>query len=209
MAKFMIAHLDSGPAGGARILSERALRFMQRQHATMHPRLPGYALGFYEDYVGRLRVIEHGGNMAGFSSQMVLIPEHNAGFFYVGHREGSSFRDEVKEAVLRRYYPSARQRIPRPQPRAEFRKRVSDFTGRYIPMTGCSSCKPRRAPYVMTVAASSDSSAISFAGSNWVEVAPDLFAQHAGTGYIAFRRDTAGKVSEIFAGGFWSFERVP
>ncbi|MGH8435999.1 MAG: serine hydrolase domain-containing protein [Pseudomonas sp.] len=68
MARFLIAHLQGGAIGSDRILSERAITEMQRQQITMHPSLPGVALGFYEDHVGSLRILEHGGNMAGFSS---------------------------------------------------------------------------------------------------------------------------------------------
>ena len=112
MGRFLLAHLPPGGAGGARILSERALTEMHRQHITMHPAIPGYALGFSEDYVGDLRVVEHGGNMAGFSSLMVLIPSEHAGFFVVNHFEGSRLRDDLKWLLLERFFRSAKKRRP-------------------------------------------------------------------------------------------------
>ena len=42
MGKFMIAHLQKGRFKKARILSENAVETMQQQHATMHPRMPGW-----------------------------------------------------------------------------------------------------------------------------------------------------------------------
>src|SRR5262245_26177654 len=73
MARFMIAHLRGRPVGRNRMLRKRAEAEMQRQQITMDPEIPGYALGFNEDFIGNLRVIEHGGNVAGFSALMVLI----------------------------------------------------------------------------------------------------------------------------------------
>src|SRR4029434_1775345 len=100
MARFMIAHLRGRVVGRTRMLRKRAEAEMQRQQITMDPEIPGYALGFNEDFVGGLRVIEHGGNVAGFSSLMVLIPEARAGFFVVNHLEGSNLRNNLKWTLL-------------------------------------------------------------------------------------------------------------
>lgn len=208
MGKFMIAQLQLGHLGDTRIMSERAARYMQRQHITMHPLLPGFALGFYEDYVGSLRVIEHGGQVAGFSSQMVLIPEANAGFFVVSHFENGHLRDELKDALLRRYYPKARTQLPVPAPRAGIAERATQYAGRYAPITSCHSCIPRSVPMVLTVTAGADGS-LTITGNRWIETAPDLFVRHDGSGYLYFRRDSTGRVAEMFPGSFWSFERLP
>src|SRR6185436_18390844 len=77
MGRFIIAQLAKGNA----VLSGRALQNMPRQHVTMHPRIPGYALGFYEDAFGDRPFLAHSGDMAGFSSLLVLIPSENSGFF--------------------------------------------------------------------------------------------------------------------------------
>lgn len=206
MARFAIALLGGGAIDGRRIVSERAVQYMQRQHATMHPRLPGFALGFYEDYVGTLRVLEHGGNMAGFSSLLVLIPEANAALFVANHREPSTLRDAVKEAVLARYYPGARQRHPVPTPTGDA-ERLARFAGRYAPTLSCHTCNPRRVPYVLTVTANGDGT-LGFTGKRWLEAEPLLFVREDGTGHIAFRADSSGSVTHLFAGGFWSFERL-
>jgi CubicO group peptidase (beta-lactamase class C family) len=209
MAKFIIAHLREGERGGARILSDRAARYMQRQHATVHPRLPGFALGFYEDYVGQLRVIEHGGQVAGFASLMVLMPQQQDGFIIMHHRENARLRDDLKEALLTRYYADARRRLPLPVAASSFKARVSLFTGRYAPTTSCHSCTPRQVPYILEVKATADSTALIMTGSEWIEVEPLLFARRDGTGYIAFRRGNSGAVQYMFAGGSWSWERLP
>ncbi|MBA2338986.1 MAG: beta-lactamase family protein, partial [Pyrinomonadaceae bacterium] len=48
MARFMMANLAGGALDGKRILSERATREMQRTQFRNHPRMSGWAYGFYE-----------------------------------------------------------------------------------------------------------------------------------------------------------------
>jgi len=209
MARFLVAHLGLGAAGGARILSERSAGEMQRQQVTMDPAIPGYALGFNEDYVGGLRVLEHGGNMAGFSSLMVLIPSVQAAFFVVNQVEGSNLRDNLKWSLLERFFPAARARHPVPAtlpPIAQVQP--ARFAGKYIPLTSCFSCQPIRAGSVMTVAVNDDGT-LAFAGGRWVAVDSLRFVKDSGTGYIVFRRDSSGSVRELFAGAFWGWQKLP
>ncbi|MFL5537997.1 MAG: serine hydrolase domain-containing protein [Longimicrobiaceae bacterium] len=207
MARYMVALLQRGRLGAARVLSDSAGDEMLRQQVAPHPRVPGVTLGLWEDYVGGLRVVEHGGNVAGFSSQMTLIPSENAGFFVVNHFESSHLRDNLREALLRRLYPAARTRRPVPAPPVDFAARAGAYTGRYAWMTSCHTCTPRSVPLVLDVAVRDN--ALFIAGNRWIEVAPLLFVRHDGTGYIAFRTDPAGRVVAMFPGSFWSFERLP
>ncbi|HKR64606.1 MAG TPA: serine hydrolase domain-containing protein, partial [Thermoanaerobaculia bacterium] len=103
MAKYMIAHLDQM---GGKLFSPATAKEMHRQHLTADPHVTGVTLGFWEDSDGSLRVIEHGGNMAGFSAQMTLIPSDNAGFFVISHLEGSHLRDDLKWGLLEHLYPA-------------------------------------------------------------------------------------------------------
>jgi CubicO group peptidase (beta-lactamase class C family) len=208
MAHFLLAHLSSGASSGHRILSDRALQEMHRQQITMHPSIPGYAIGFYEDYVSALRVLEHGGNVAGFSSLMVLIPTENAGFFVVNHFEGSRLRDDLKWLLLERLFPAARNRQPVPKTLpSPATVRPERFAGQYIPMTSCFSCKPMRAASIMDVKANADGT-LQFAGGRWIQVDSLRFVKDSGSGYIVFRGDSAGTIRELFAGGFWAWQKV-
>lgn len=62
MARFMIAHLQDGLFGGARILEEATARRMHRQLFTHHRGMPGNAHGFWEGDVGGVRYLYHGGD---------------------------------------------------------------------------------------------------------------------------------------------------
>ena len=208
MGRFILAHLATRAAGGARILSDEALQEMHRQQVTMDPAIPGYALGFNEDYVGDLRVLEHGGNVAGFSSLMVLIPAEDAGFFVVNHLEGSRLRDDLKWLLLERCFPAAQRRRPVPAilPATD-QVRPERFVGDYIPLTSCFSCKPLSASSLMAVTANDDGT-LGFAGGRWIAVDSLRFVKDHGSGYIVFRADSTGSIQELFAGGFWGWQKV-
>lgn len=205
MARFMLMHLQNGLYAGARIMSTRAARDMHRQHATGHPQLPGFAYGFYEDDYRGLRIIEHGGNMAGFSSLMMLLPDKNSGFFMVNHHEGSNLRDTIKWALLEHYYPPKSQPII-PRPSTDFNRRAPLFVGTYRWNIYCRTCGPRPPGQTIKVTSNADGT-LSMNGRRWIEVSPLFFIREDGGGRVAFRADRAGKITHLFAGGFWVFEK--
>jgi CubicO group peptidase (beta-lactamase class C family) len=76
MGRFLIAHLP--PAGSGRrasLVTAHYERCTGSRSPCIHPSIPGYALGFNEDYIGDVRVLEHGDTMAGFSALIRARPE--------------------------------------------------------------------------------------------------------------------------------------
>jgi hypothetical protein len=110
-------------------------------------------------------VVEHGGNMAGFSSQMTLIPSEDAGFFVVSHFEGSRLRDNLRDALLKHLYPAARTRRPVPPPPADFGARAGAYAGRYAWTTSCHTCRPRSVSVILPVTVRDD--ALLITGNRW------------------------------------------
>ncbi|HYV96355.1 MAG TPA: serine hydrolase domain-containing protein [Gemmatimonadaceae bacterium] len=206
MAQFMLAHLGAAKGDG-RLFSQRTAREMQRQQVTMHPSMPGYAIGFNEDFAGSLRVIEHGGNVAGFSTEMLLIPEADAGFFVANQLEGSRLRDNLKWALLERFFPETHTRFPVPPLPAPDVVHAERFAGRYIPLTSCFSCTPIRASSVMPVTANPDGT-LTFAGGRWIQVDSLRFVKEQGTGYIVFSADSTGAIREVNAGSYWAWHKL-
>ena len=120
MGHFLVAQLQNGRYGSARILSDSAAALMHRQYATMHPRLPGWTLGFQVNDLNGRYLIEHGGDVGGFSSLLTLLPEEGVGFFVVHHLEGSNLRFDLRQAILDRYFPrlrAAEYLVPTRRPR--------------------------------------------------------------------------------------------
>jgi CubicO group peptidase (beta-lactamase class C family) len=206
MAIWMITHLQNGRYGGVRTLSEKAALAMHQTHATGHPKLPGLAYGFEEELYGDLRLLLHGGNVAGFSALVVLIPERNTGFFVVNHHEQSNLRDDLKWALLERYYGPARK-TEVPKPTLEFNARAHLFAGSYGWNIYCHTCPGHEPGLVLTVSINPDGG-ITMNGRRWIEVEPLLFSRDDGAAKVAFRTDKLGRVTHMFSGGFWVFERL-
>ena len=208
MARFLLMNLEGGAVDGKRVLSRRAIDEMHTLQITMDPNIPGYALGFNEDFVGDLRVLEHGGNVAGFSSLMVMLPSKRAGFFVVNQLEGSALRNNLKWGLLERFFPEARKKRPVPATLPSVATvRPERFAGDYIPLVSCFSCQPVRASSVLKVTANDDGT-LGFAGGRWIQVAPWRFVKESGSGYIVFRPDGKGQVHELFAGAYWGWQKT-
>jgi CubicO group peptidase (beta-lactamase class C family) len=205
IAKWMIAHLQKGVFGNVRILSEKAVRDMFVTHATGHPRLHGISYGFEEEAFGDLTMLQHGGNMAGFSSLVVLIPKYNAGFFVVTHGENSQLRENLKWALLVRYYSLKKFQVPQPAP--TFNSRAHLFVGRYGLITYCHTCPGRQPTFILNVSSKPDGT-LWLNGRRWIEVEPLLFVRDDGASRIAFRADAAGRITHMFSGGSWVFEKL-
>lgn len=81
MTKFMIAFLNGGAIGDARILKPETVALMHNTVTAPDERQNGMGLGFYEAARGSLRTVGHGGDTIAFHSDMHLIPGQSFGFF--------------------------------------------------------------------------------------------------------------------------------
>src|SRR6267142_2230621 len=108
MCSFMIAHLQEGQFGSARILKPETAKLMHSRQFASDPRLNGMALGFYEETRNGHRIIGHGGDTVYFHSDLHLIPDSNVGFFVSYNSLGKaevSPRTILFEKFLDRYFP--------------------------------------------------------------------------------------------------------
>jgi hypothetical protein len=60
----------------------------------------------------------------------------------------------------------------------------------------------------MTVTADADGT-LRFAGGRWIAVDSLRFVRENGTGYIVFRTNDSGAIHQLFAGGFWGWQKLP
>jgi CubicO group peptidase (beta-lactamase class C family) len=207
MGRFMIALLQGGRYGENRILSERTTDLMLRRRATMHPLLPGWTLGFQESDQNGLRIVEHGGDIGGFSSLLTLMPEQGVGFFIVHHLESNDLRFRVRQAILDRYFPDSRAlKVPIPDPKSAAGLRW--FAGKYRGNIFCHTC-PGGGPNVQEFEVeANDDGTISIWGSRWVEVSPLYFVSTDGKSCIGFAEDDAGRIVALSAGSWKVLERI-
>lgn len=75
-------YLNKGTYKGVQILDSTTVKQMHEtafKHYEETDR--GWLLGFYEDRWKGLKIVEHGGDIQGFASELMLIPEKNIGLF--------------------------------------------------------------------------------------------------------------------------------
>ena len=211
MAHFMIAQLQDGRYNNRRILQEATVKTMQQQQFTNFPhksRLAGSTFGFYERFQNDQRILEHGGSMYGYTSQLSLMPEQNLGFFFAGnYNDDVEIREKLIKAFLDRYYPRQKKndlskRVP--QLNAEFRQRARLLSGsyRFIRYPQHSIVKlwlvwfgPRRD---LRLELNQDGTfTLVPAGTKWVEVEPFLLRYRNSNSYLRFQLTSQGKVTHM------------
>lgn len=104
MGRFMIAAMNGGRIGRGRILSDMFAHSMLRTHFTPHPLIGGTTPGCIERVVRGLRTLQASGNIPGYSSFMMLIPDKKFGIFYAANISGVSFSEELSSAVVSRFF---------------------------------------------------------------------------------------------------------
>ena len=125
MARFMIAHLQNGAFGDARILAEETAKKMHGTPLTIIPNVNRMVLGFYETDTNGHRIISHGGDTQYFHSDLHLFVDDGVGYFI-------SFNSAGKEGAVG---PAARGVLPQlrrpllPGPRAGGQGRRGDGEG--------------------------------------------------------------------------------
>lgn len=130
VTKFMIAHLQSGRYGDARILSEATARQMHSPLFAQDPRLHNMAYGFFEEQVNGQQVIWHLGSTVLFQSGLFLLPGQDLGIFVSTNATGGVGTPQaILKTFMDRYYPVQPQ--PAPKPQADFASRAAQYAGEY------------------------------------------------------------------------------
>ena len=107
MTRFLIAHLNGGAAGDARILSEASVEGMQRQAFAQSSNVPGVALGFFENVTRGEPALVHAGGIRGFMSGLCLWPRYRLGLFVANNGYSGALVQAFVAAFVERYFPRA------------------------------------------------------------------------------------------------------
>lgn len=111
MAQFMMAHLQDGQLGDAKILKPETARLMHSRLFALDDAANAMCYGFYEETRNGHRIIGHGGDTVFFHSDLHLVLDQNVGFFVSYNSAGNSSglgdspRASIWHAFLDRYYP--------------------------------------------------------------------------------------------------------
>jgi hypothetical protein len=211
MSKFMISHLEDGKG----ILAESTAKKMHTRAFGHDPRLPGFALGFYEQSSHGLRIIGHGGDTRWFHTDLALIPEEKLGVF-VSYNTASgaelSFGPFLTQ-FLDHYYPSPATPVA---PSADATKEAARVAGEYEFNRRSYTTFQKAIGLAGDIRVSTaDSGRLilhsPFGDSRLVPVGPLLYRDELGGDLVAFQADSKGHVERGFMGNapMMTLERVP
>jgi CubicO group peptidase (beta-lactamase class C family) len=191
MARFMMAHLQGGRSENQHILKESTCREMQQQQFSNDPRLPGTCYGFYEYHDYQQRGILHDGNVSGFASRLLLLPERNFGFFVCNNIGNSLLRRQLTDHLLSRYF-SRQEESPPSETSTDIQSLGKRLAGSYRPIRlGLDTFdKLSYTGAVLTITEETVSSLI--------EIEPGLFQFPESNTRVAFREDAQGNVQYLF-----------
>src|SRR6266850_6260007 len=217
MARFMLANLSGGLLEGKRILSERAIREMHSTHFRNHPRVPGWAYGYYEGYQNNRRFVEHGGSMDdGYSALLTMLPEEKLGLFVACNTETGGFgvAEAAKEVLLNRFFPLSEKSKAVKEVTNQTPASLQRFAGKYRPYIYCHTCPPNSGAYFPEPGEVkvNDDGTLSFQDERWRQIEPLLFelttGPRAGKRLLAFRESSDGRITFMFQEAYRTYERV-
>ncbi len=214
MAKFMIAHLNDGELNGQRILADSTAKRMHARAFGHDPRLPGFALGFYEKSSHGLRIIGHGGDTQWFHTDLALIPAEKLGVFvsYNTNTGGELSFGPFLTQFLDHYYPSTPSVVAMPadattqarrvQGEYEFNRRSYTTFQKAIGLAGDIRIKADSGRLIMHSA---------LGDSRLLPVGPLLYREELGDALVSFQADSGGRIVRGFFGPapMMTMERVP
>jgi hypothetical protein len=130
MARFMIAHLQNGQYGDARILQESTAIEMHRKQYEQDSRLgEGLAVGFFTGTRNGHRFIEHGGDLNGFASTIWIMPDDGIGIFSSCTVDDGALRGAIVGQFMDRYFADPGK--PDVKANADFAPSLKKYTGKY------------------------------------------------------------------------------
>src|SRR5699024_2773539 len=104
MTRFMIAQLQNGRFGDARILKKKTAELMHSPQHTEAPGLNGYALGFYQENRNGQRIIGHGGDTMVFHTDLCLMLDvGTVDFMYFNSAGDAGVAETVRSAIVRAF----------------------------------------------------------------------------------------------------------
>jgi CubicO group peptidase (beta-lactamase class C family) len=203
MAKFMIAHLNDGVLNGQRILADSIAKRMHARAFGHDPRLPGFALGFYEKTSHGLRIIGHGGDTQWFHTDLALVPDEKLGVFvsYNTNTGGELSFSPFLTQFLDHYYPISPSAVAMP---ADATKEAQRVQGEYEFNRRSYTTFQKAIGLAGDIRISADSGRLvmhsALGDSRLVPVGPLLYREELGDALVAFQADSGGRVVRGFFG---------
>ncbi|HEY4147177.1 serine hydrolase domain-containing protein [Pinirhizobacter sp.] len=204
MANFMIAQLQGGQFGDARILQQATADLMHSPQHTAAPGLNGFDLGFYQEDSHGQRIIGHAGDTIVFHSDLHLMLDAHVGLFMSFNSAGNEggahvIRKAVFKSFLDRYFP---YNAPAEPTVATARADAARVAGWYeSSRRNDSSLRPLYLLGQTSVAPQPDNTLVisvwnNYAGKplHWREVGPLVYREVNGDAHLKFVTDADGNI---------------
>ncbi len=214
MARFMLAHLGDGSAGGGRILQPASVRTMREPLFEAHPELPPILHGFFRSDRNGQVVYGHGGDVNGFHSNLSLLPERALGVFVAFNADpASTARAHLVDAFVDHFFPVTYLG----DPVAPATRQIARYAGEYLPLRRNVSTFERLGSLIMSLDVAVDGPELLVSAGNgsgrWVPTGDGVFRARYGDASLAFvtaAQDAGGDAAPVLYLGssLASFERV-
>jgi CubicO group peptidase (beta-lactamase class C family) len=146
MVRYLLFHMAKGKLEGKQLLSENSSSQMQTPQMVIqgerdYPELgdSSYGMGFFVSTYRGHKLVEHGGNLDGFSLEFTFLPEDRIGVIVLANLDQSRFRDALPFDVFDRALglqplPWNERFVAREHKEAEAENTAEDkgFTGRRV-----------------------------------------------------------------------------
>ena len=212
MATFMLAQLNGGAHGEARILDETTTAYMQQQHFSNHPAVPGMTLGFIEGERNDVRFLAHGGDTLQMHTGLWLLPEERLGI-YVSYNGAATVmaRMVLFEEFMDRYFPVERPLLEAP---ANLEQLAEPLLGTYNAARSNFSGQEailRLLPAAVLTIDDEGFLTLSVMGKprQFVPLEPDLWTSRDGQFRVAAAFNDEGQAQYLFMGDPMPLQRAP
>lgn len=217
MARFMMAHLQDGQLGDARILKPETAKLMHSRLFGLDPAANAMAYGFYEETRNGHRIIGHAGDTTCFHSDLHFVLDAGVGFFVSYNSSGRgqiSPRTILWEAFLDRYFPytppdaiapeNAKQDATAVSGTYELSRRSETSFLRAFSLLGEAKVSPVEDGTIQVDALLAPNGK----PKHWQEIAPMTFREVDGQDVLVFKPDENGRMQMIIPFPFMTFQRV-
>lgn len=103
MSKWLQFVIDGGSVNGTRLISTESFQEWTKVHQAIS-KDAGYAFGWINMEMNGVRVLQHGGNIDGFSSLVGIAPDKRFGFVILTNANGSQFPGEMMQVILQEMF---------------------------------------------------------------------------------------------------------
>ena len=157
MARYVAFQLGKGNLGGKQLISGKQLKAMHTQQIAVEEdfgipgvAFTGYGFGWFTGEYRGIKIVEHGGNINGFSASMQLIPAKGLGIVLLTNMDGAEdFGNATRFGLLERIvnlqphndlknasYPSLKAKLEASRTYKPTLKALSAIEGSYALITG-------------------------------------------------------------------------